>query len=244
VINETLARRSFPGQNPLGHTIATAFDGIPPKPMTVVGVVADVRQRGPAREPDAEIYMPFAQHPGPSTQLRIVARTALKPEQLAEAFREKAREIAPEMPVKFSTMESRMAEIVSAPRFRTMLLSIFAALAVGLAMAGVYAVVSFMVTRRRGEIGLRMALGANAFDVQKMVLRQGIWMALAGLVLGIAGALAASHWLGSLLFGVRPTDPATYGAAAAVIVVVTLAASYVPARRAARVDPLVALRQD
>jgi ABC-type antimicrobial peptide transport system permease subunit len=101
-----------------------------------------------------------------------------------------------------------------------------------------------MVTRRRGEIGLRMALGANAFDVQKMVLRQGIWMALAGLVLGIAGALAASHWLGSLLFGVRPTDPATYGAAAAVIVVVTLAASYVPARRAARVDPLVALRQD
>lgn len=244
VINETLARRSFGGRDPIGHTIATPFDSNSPKPMSVIGVVADIRQRGPAHEPDAEIYMPFAQHPGPSTQLRIVARTAVQPEQLAAAFRRKAHEIAPDMPVKFSTMESRMAEIVSAPRFRTMLLSIFAALAVGLAMAGVYAVVSFMVTRRRGEIGLRMALGANAFDVQKMVLRQGIWMALAGLVLGIAGALAASHWLGSLLFGVRPTDPATYGAAAAVIVVVTLAASYVPARRAARVDPLVALRQD
>src|SRR5262249_36153021 len=151
IINDELAKRAFPSQDPLGHTILTGFDSI--TPMTIVGVVRNIHQRGPAVEPDAEIYMPYEQHPGPSTALRIVARTDIPPENLFETFRRVARANVPAMPVKFTTMEARLSDNVSAPRFRTLLLSIFAAIAVGLALAGIYAVVSFLVNQRIAEIG-------------------------------------------------------------------------------------------
>jgi putative ABC transport system permease protein len=146
--------------------------------------------------------------------------------------------------VKITTFEDRLSQNVAAPRFRTLLFTVFAALAVVLAMAGVYGTVSFIVNQRTPEIGLRMALGAGSRDVLKMVLLQGVWLAILGLVVGLAGALAASHLLTTMLFRVQPADPLTYGAVTVLIALVTLAASYVPARRAARMDPVVSLRHD
>jgi predicted permease len=242
VINQELARRAFPGRNPLGHTILTGFDSL--KPMTIVGVVGDIRQRGPAIEPDAEIYMPYEQHPAPANALRIVARTTLPPEHVFETFRITTRRIAPQMPVKFTTMEARLSENVAAPRFRSLLVGCFAALAVGLAMAGIYAVVSFLVNQRTNEIGLRVALGAGSGDVLRMVLSEGFRMSFVGLILGLAGAFAAGRSISTMLFNVKSIDLATYLSAIAIVMLVTLVASYFPARRAARIDPSVALRQE
>jgi putative ABC transport system permease protein len=141
-------------------------------------------------------------------------------------------------------MDATLAESVAAPRFRTLLLGIFAAVAMCLAMAGVYGVMAYVVGQRSNEIGLRMALGASTGDVLRLVLGQGLVLAAIGLALGLAGAAAASRLLTTMLFEVKPTDPMTYVAVAAVLATVALAASYVPARRAAAVDPLVALRQE
>jgi putative ABC transport system permease protein len=240
IVNESLARKSFPGQNPIGHTIFCGFDGL--TPMRIVGVVGDVRQFGPARPPWPEIYMPYEQHPRGSFEL--LARTAGDPFAVAESLRRLVQERNPNVPVKFSTMEQNLAENVAAPRFRTMLLGIFAGLAVLLAMAGIYGVMAYVVGQRRNEIGLRMALGASQGNVLGLVLRQGLIYVVAGVAVGLAGAVAATRLLTSMLFEVKPTDPATYGAVAALLAVVALAASYIPARRAAKVDPLTALRQD
>ncbi len=242
VINEALARKAFPGEDPLGHSIFCGFDSM--KPMKIVGVVGDVRQYGPAREPRPEIYMPYEQHPRASTNMVVLVRTAAEPSALFETMRRKARALAPDVPVELTTMEARLAENVAAPRFRTLLLGIFAGLAVCLAMAGVYGVMAYAVGRRANEIGLRMALGATTADVLGIVLRQGVALAGAGLVLGLAGAIAASRLLTRMLFEVKPEDPLTYVAVAVVLGVVAMTASYIPARRAARMDPLIALRQE
>jgi predicted permease len=240
VINEALAREAFPGQDPTGRMILCGFDS--PNPMKIVGVVGDVRQYGPARKPSPEIYMPYEQHPQPSTDLFIVVRTALDPAALTQTLRRKVREHSPDVPLKFTTLEASLSENIAAPRFRTLLLSIFAALAVCLAMAGVYGVMAYVVGQRSNEIGLRMALGASSGDVLRLMLRQGMTLAGIGLVLGLAGAIAASRLLSSMLFEVKPGDPLTYAGVAVLLGLVALSATYLPARRAARVDPLVALR--
>jgi len=244
IINESLAKHAFPGVDPIGHLIKTGMDI--PDPMTIVGVVGDIRQSCPGAEHRDEIYMPYLQHPLPSTNLRILAKTAGPAESVIGALREKARAIAPQMPVRFSTMDDRMAQLpnVAVPRFRTLLLAIFAALAVMLAMAGVYGVVSFLVNQRTQEIGLRMALGAGTGNVMKMVLSQGIRMAVIGLLIGVAGAAAAAQSLESMLFEVKPFDPLTYVAVVALIAVVTVGACFLPAWRASRIDPMVALREE
>jgi putative ABC transport system permease protein len=146
--------------------------------------------------------------------------------------------------VKFTTMEALNSEGVAAPRFRTLLLGIFAALAVGLALAGVYGVMSYVVGQRSNEIGLRMALGASQNDVLRLVLRQTLLLAGVGIVIGLAGAALVTQFLTSMLFGVKTTDPATYGAVVGLLVLTALGASYIPARRAMRVDPMVALRYE
>ena len=240
IVNERLARKSFPGEDPIGHMLYCGYDSR--KPMTIVGVVGDVRQFGPATEPWPELYMPFEQHPRGS--LNLMARTAGDPQALSETVRRLVRERNPNVPVKFSTLEENLAENVAAPRFRTTLLGIFAGLAVLLAMAGVYGVMAYVVGQRRSEIGLRMALGASHANVLLLVLRQGLVYVGLGLALGLAGAVAATRLLSSMLFEVKPGDPATYAVVAVLLAIVALAASYVPARRAARVDPLIALRQD
>jgi len=240
IINESLARQSFFGQYPLGHTIFCGFDS--PKPMTIVGMVADIRQLGPAEAPRPELYMPHEQHP--RAEMYLMARTAGDPLALADPLRRMVQARRSDTPVKFITLEARLAENVAAPRFRTLLLTVFAALAVLLAMAGVYGVMTYVVGRRSGEIGLRMALGASQSNVLRLILRQGLMLTGIGIAIGLAGAVATTRILGSMLFEVKNTDPLTYVGVAALLVVVALVASYIPARRAARVDPLVALRQE
>lgn len=242
IVNEALVRRSFPNQDPIGHTIFCGLDSM--KGMKIVGVVGNVRQEGPASEPEAEIYMPYLQHPQPATNMRVIVRTDAEAGVITAAMREKMRVISPDVPAKFSTMEQALSENIAAPRFRTLLLGIFAGLAVCLALAGVYGVMSYVVGQRANEIGLRMALGASPGEIMRLVLRQAMVLAGAGIVIGFAGAAAVTRLLTSMLFGVKPTDPATYAAVIGIVLVAALVASYIPARRAMRVDPMVALRYE
>jgi len=242
MINEALARRTFPNQDPIGHVIFCGLDSM--NPMKIVGVVGNVRQDGPTSEPEAEIYMPYLQHPQPATNMRVIVRTDAEPGVITAAMREKMRTISPDVPAKFSTMEQALSENIAAPRFRTLLLGIFAGLAVCLALAGVYGVMSYVVGQRANEIGLRMALGASPGEILRLVLRQAMVLAGAGIVIGFAGAAAVTRLLTSMLFGVKPTDPATYAAVIGIVLAAALLASYIPARRAMRVDPMVALRYE
>jgi len=172
--------------------------------------------------------------------VRTVANSAV----IQQAIRKTGHELAPAMPMKFTTMEADLSENVAAPRFRTLLLGIFAAVAVCLAMVGVYGVLAYLVTQRSAEIGLRMALGAKQKDIVWLVTRQGLALVAAGLASGLAVAILATRVLSSMLFEVKPTDPGVYLAVLGLLGTVALLASYVPARRAARIDPLRALRQD
>jgi putative ABC transport system permease protein len=242
IVNEELARKSFPGQDPMGRVIFCGLDSM--NPMRIVGVAGNTRQWGPAAAAWPEIYMPYEQHPRYATDLNILVRTAADPSALQETLRRKMRARSPDVPVKFTTMEAALAENVATPRFRTLLLGIFASLAVCLAMAGVYGVMAYVVSQRSNEIGLRMALGAASRDVLGLVLRQGLTLAAIGIAIGLVGAIAATRLLTSMLFETKPTDPLTYAGVAIVIGAVALLASYIPARRATAVDPLVALRQE
>lgn len=183
VINEELARKSFPGENPIGHVLFCGMDS--PKPMTIVGVAGNVRQWGPATAPWPEIYMPYQQHPYFATVLHLLVRTAGDPGKLTEAVRRTIRARSPEVPVQFTTLEASLSESVAPPRFRTVLLGIFAGLAVLLAMAGVYGVMAYVVTQRTNEIGLRMALGAGSGNVLRLVVGQGLLLTVAGLAIGL-----------------------------------------------------------
>jgi len=242
IINQALARKSFPNQDPIGHSILCGLDS--PKPMKIVGIAGDIRQYGPAAKPQPEIYMPYEQHPEPSTALSVVVRTAAGASAITGALRQKVRERSPDVPVRFTTMEASLAENVAAPRFRTLLLGIFAGLAVCLAMAGIYGVMAYVVSQRSSEIGLRMALGASSGDILRLVLGQSLTLAGIGLALGFAGAIAATRLLASMLFEVTSTDPLTHAAVAVLLGIVALVASYVPARRAINIDPLLALRRE
>jgi len=242
IINESLARKGFPGQNPLGRILYCGFDSM--NPMTIVGVVGDIRQYGPATPPGAELFMPYEQHPRASAAMTVVVRTSSDPASLSEVLRKKVRERSADVPVKFTTMEASLAQNVAGPRFRTLLFAVFAGLAICLAMAGVYGVMAYMVGQRLNEIGLRMALGASRGEVLGLVMKQGLALAGAGLALGLGGAFAATRLLTSFLFDVKSGDPATYLGVAALLAVVAMAASYLPARRATQIDPLAALRQE
>jgi len=242
IINESLAKKAFPGENPLGRILYCGFDSM--NPMTIVAVVGDMRQYGPATPPGPEIFMPYEQHPRASAYLNVIVRTSADPASLSELLRKKVRERSAGVPVKFTTMEASLAQNVAGPRFRTLLFAIFAGLAVCLAMAGVYGVMAYVVGQRVNEIGLRMALGASRGDVLGLVMKQGLALAGAGLVLGLAGAFAATRLLTSFLFEVKAGDPITYLGVAALLAAVAMAACYLPARRATGIDPLAALRQE
>jgi predicted lysophospholipase L1 biosynthesis ABC-type transport system permease subunit len=242
IVNDALARRSFPGVNPVGRSIAVGLDG--PEPMTIVGVVGDIRQDGPAREGMAEVYMPYQQHPLASTAIRILVRTSGRPESVMPALLQTVLRMAPAMPVRFTTMEARISENLAAPRFRTILLALIAAISLVMTMAAVYSVMSLTVAHRFPEIGLRTALGAESRQVMLLILPSGLRLALIGAVFGIAGAAVSTRFLGSLLFGIKVFDPITYAAVAAVMAMVTAGACWAPARRAARIDPAAALRNE
>jgi putative ABC transport system permease protein len=242
IINEALARKSFPGQDPLGRMIYCGLDSL--TPMKIVGIVGDVRQYGPAVEPSPEIIMPYEQHPQTVTALTIMARASVPGSALWGPIQRKVRARSADVPVKFASLQDMLSENTAAPRFRTLLLGLFAAIAVCLAMAGVYGLVAYTVGQRANEIGLRMALGASTGDVLRLILRQGMALTGIGLAVGLIAAVAATRVLASMLFEVKPTDPATFIGVAALLGAVSLAASYIPARRAARVDPAYALRRD
>jgi predicted permease len=242
VVNEALVRKSFPNESPLGRTIFCSFDTL--EGMTIIGVVGDVHQLGPERESMPECYMTYGQHGFNGLTLSIVARTTGDPTAFSETLRRLARERSADVPMKFTTMEAMLSDHVAAPRFRTLLVAVFASLAVCLAMAGVYGVMAHSVAQRTGEIGVRIALGASTGAVIRLVLGRGLILAGLGLIIGLAVAAAGARMLVSLLFQVQPSDPAIHIAVAVLVGLVALIASYVPARRACKIDPVVALRQE
>jgi putative ABC transport system permease protein len=243
VINETAAHRLLPGQDPLGKRI-----GMPlfPKPepsfAPVVGVVADVKYSKLDAEPDAELYIPYAAAPL-LTAFSVVARVDGDPLALAPTMRKAMAEVDRTQPIfGVMTLDQALAESIAPRRFNLLLFGTFAAAALLLALIGIYGVIAFAVAQRTHEIGVRMALGAQRRDVVQMVMRQGMSIASAGIVVGIASAFALTRVLASLLYEVTPTDPATFATVAAVLAITALAACGAPALRAALVDPIVALR--
>jgi putative ABC transport system permease protein len=243
IINESLARVSFAGQDPLGQRIQCGLDNL--EFMTIVGVVADIRTAGPLRPNQPEIYMPYEQHPGPATALNIVARTeTLDPLSLTETMTRKIRERNPDVPVRATTMEGTLETASATPRFRTFLLAVFAGVALFLALAGVYGVMAYSVSQRVPELGVRIALGATPQNIMQLVVGQGAKLAAAGLAVGLALALLVGRLLQGVLFGVTPRDPMILTLVVGVVAVATLAACYIPGRRAVRVDPMLALRAE
>jgi ABC-type antimicrobial peptide transport system permease subunit len=212
--------------------------------MRIIGVVGDVRQRGPELEPMPECYMPYGQHDFNWATLSLVVRTAGDPNALAQTLRRLAHKNNPDVSVKLTTMEAMLSENVATPRFRTILFAVFAGIAVCLAMAGIYGVMAYAVAQRTHEIGIRMALGAQTSDVLRMVIRRGMTLTLIGVALGLAAAFALTRIMQNLLFNVSATDPVTFALVTLLLVGVAVIASYIPARRATKVDPLQALRHD
>ena len=242
IISESVARQTFPGQDPIGHTIACGLDS--PKWMTVVGVVADVRQDSPASKPGPTLYMPLLQHPYHANEVELVLRSAVSPASLIEPVRRKMRELNPAVATKFTTMNEMVSDSIATPRLRVMLVVLFAGLALLLAMAGMYGVMSYVTTQRVPEFGVRMALGAAPRQVVALVIGKAAQMAALGLAIGLAIAMAGARLLSSMLFGVKATDPATYAGILLAVILVILLAAALPAWRASRVDPVVALRNE
>ncbi len=242
IVSASLAKESFPNESPIGKRIYCGLDS--PKPMKIVGVVGDVRQNSPGARPGPEIYMPFQQHPFHANELQLAIRTALPPDTLIADVRSTMRRTAPGVAIKFTTVEAMKADSLSAPRFRAILMLIFAGLAAGLALAGVYGVMALFVAQRTAEIGIRVALGAQPGSIVTLVLRQAMVLAVGGALLGCAGALLLSKFAASLLYEVRPLDPWAYIVAALVALAVACGAALLPALRAVKLDPLEALRAE
>ncbi len=242
IISAALAEESFGGEDPIGRQIVCGLDR--PEPMTIVGVVGDVRQDSPASGPRPELYMPVEQHPWRGNELQVVLRTAVEPGSVSAAARRVVHSRNPAAAVKFTTMRDMLAESIALPRFRTVLLGAFAALALLLAMAGVYGVMAYTVAQRTPEIGLRLALGALPGDILRMTLGWAIGLAALGLGAGLLLAVALTRAVRGMLFEVQPADPLTCGAVAVALVLATAAAALVPALRAARVAPIETLREE
>jgi len=236
IVSQGTARRLWPGRDPMGRRLQHNE-----KLEEVVGVTADVRSTSLDKDPVLMIYVPYWQRPRLSASLLV--RTAMDPRGVAAGVREAIRQLDADVPVpEMQTLREVMSDSVAQRRFQMTLVMLFAAAALALAGFGIYGVVSYSVARRRTEMGIRLALGARPADLQRMVLWQGIRPVVAGLAVGIAGALAAGRILSSLLFQVNARDPLTMGAVALVLLAVAVAAAVAPARRATRVDPMRALR--
>jgi putative ABC transport system permease protein len=238
IINETMARLYFPNEDPLGRRLRVILSPW----MTVVGVVGDVHHTGLNNPPSPEIYLAESQEPASS--MAVMARTNGDPLQLAEAAREQVKAIDKDLPVTVTTMDQIFSDSLAGERFNTLLLGVFAAVALLLAMIGVFGVINYSVSQRTHEIGIRIALGAQRRDVFRLVVGQGLILALVGVALGTAGALALTRLITGLLYGVSPTDGPTFVIVSLIVTVVAFLACYLPARRATRVDPLVALRYE
>jgi putative ABC transport system permease protein len=239
VINETLAKREFGDADPVGEFMSISIGG----PHEIIGVVRDVRHYGLDTDPTPEMYIPMSQNAFGG--MVLVARTAGDPTTFVQPMKEAIFTVDAQQPVyAFNTMDDLVRANVSMPRLNMILSSVFAAIALLLATIGIYGVMSYAVTQRTREIGVRMALGASARDAVRAVVGRGLTVALAGIVAGLVAAVGLTRFLQSQLFGVAAIDGLVFGGISALFVAVALAASYLPARRATRVDPLVALRHE
>jgi putative ABC transport system permease protein len=240
IINETMARRFFPHQDPVGREILMGVLDPNPAKIPIVGVVEDSRDIHPYADAQPEIYWPFVNNLD-----NLVIRTSTEPMGVATSVRNAVLAIDKEQPTyDIRTMDQIVSSSLAPRRFSMLLLDGFAALALLLAAIGTYSVISFSVENSTHEIGIRMALGAEKRDVLGMVIGQGLKLALIGVAIGIAGALALTRFLSSLLYGVKPTDPLTFVVVSLILIAVALVACYIPARRASKVDPMVALRYE
>jgi len=249
IINETMARQFWQGQNALGKRFKLGdsdSDALrSPRWITVIGVVADVRQMGVDAPVKAEMYLPYQQHGSDwwSAPYNLAIRVSGDPMSLVAAVSSEIHAVDPDQPISvIATMAKLLGEETEQRRVGMILLATFAGMALLLAALGIYGALAYFVAQRTQEIGVRMALGAQTRDVLKMVARQGMRLTLFGVVIGLIGALALARLMKSLLFGVSATDPLTFAAIVALLVLVALLACYIPARRATKVDPMVALR--
>jgi len=240
VVSESAARRFWPGEDPIGREIGLGQNGFS-EHVEVVGIAGDVRYGEMAAPAKPEAYLSYLQ--GPRNSMILSLRTAGNPAALSRAVEGEVHALDKDLPVfDVKTMNERIRDATAQARFSALLLTIFAAIALALAAVGIYGVMSYLVTQRTHEIGIRIALGARSADVLSLVVRRSAALALAGIATGVAGALASTRVLTTLLYEVKPGDPATYLTIAAVLAVVALLASVIPARRASAVDPSSALR--
>jgi len=244
LINERMARELWPDQSPLGKRVRfPGLQGDPVKWRTIVGVVADVKQYGLDREGNLQFYLPEDQFPFQSGSLVVRARAG--PLSVASAVVGVVRALDPDLPVyNVETMDQLLSDSISIRQLSMVLLSVFALVALTLAATGIYSVISYSVSQRTQEIGVRMALGASRSDVLRLVFAVGMLPAVAGGAVGVGGAVVLTRFMTSVLFHVSPTDPATFGVIISVLAGVALAACYIPARRAIRTDPMIALRYE
>jgi len=240
-VNEAFVRTYFPGQDPMGRRIRL---GGPTDPwFTIVGVAADVKVRGAREASKVETYVPYWQMTEPG--MNVILKAAGNPAPLAAALRQAVYSIDRDVPVSSVTrLADLVGDSIAQSRFFALLAMAFAVLALTLAAIGIYGVMAYAVSQRTTEIGVRMALGATPFEVFRLVVGDGLKLTAIGIALGIGGSLVIARWLTTLLFGVGAGDPVTLGATALVLLVVAGSACFFPARRATRVDPMVALRAE
>jgi putative ABC transport system permease protein len=241
IINETMARKFFPGQDPIGQRLIVNWE--PKVADEIVGVVGDVKETALAEEANPAIYWP---HPREPYQfMNFVLRAAIDPAHLSAAATKEIHALDPDQPVSdIRSLDQVVAKSIARPRFNALLLAIFAGVALVLASVGIYGVMNYSATQRTQEIGIRMALGAKPSDILRLVVGHGMKLTLAGILIGVIASLALTRVMANLLFGVTATDLPTFVGVSAVLAIVALLANYIPARRATRVNPVVALRYE
>jgi predicted permease len=251
LVSESFAKEYYPNENPIGKHIVIGWSRqrSANKADTVsaggeiVGVVGDVKAFGPSAKPIATAYLPYVQ--APLEDVSIVVRSTASPALIINGARAAVKEVDPDVPIfDMKTMNEALSENVAQPRFYAILLGSFAGIALIIAALGIYGVISYAVSQRTRELGIRIALGAQRDRVVRLVIGQGLTLTLVGIAIGVVGAYALTRLIASLLFGVAAADPVTFAAVAAVFVFVALLASYLPARRAAAVDPIIAMRAE
>jgi putative ABC transport system permease protein len=241
VINEAMARQFWPNENPVGKRLKFGDAHW----RTIVGIVGDVHHQGLAIAPEPEMYIPWGQVPNVEVRPTIVVRSFIEPASLTSALRKAVAEVDPEVPMdQVATMDQLVYGSVSEVRFRTAVISLFALLALFVASIGVYGVMSYLVSQRTREFGIRMAVGATRGAVFALILRQGAKLAAIGIAIGLVAAALFGRLIASLLYGVKPLDAATLAGVSILLAAVALFASYVPARRAANTDPMDSLRYE
>jgi len=243
IINDALARLAFPNVDPIGKRINMGSE-TEPDWWSIVGVVGDVKYKTLAEQAEPAFYHAIAQNPSGSNFL-MIKTDILDPSSLTSAVRNEVKALDADTPVtQVKTLQQHLSSDVAQPRFRTTLITVFALIALVLASIGIYGVISYTVSHRTNEIGIRMALGAQRRQVLNMIIGQGLKLAVASVTIGLAAAFALTRLMKNFLFGVSATDPVTFGAVATLLLGIALLACYIPARRATRVDPVIALRHD